>query len=89
LKIGLQYSPSEKVNITAEVEKDIAFKPSYKGGLEYKLNSKFMVRAGYRYNPAIYSFGVGYQAGERLLIDISAGNHETLGFIPGFSVHFR
>lgn len=89
LKVGLTYSPSDKVNINAEIEKDVVYKASYKGGVEYKLLPKLWLRAGYRYNPAIYSFGVGYQIKDRLFMDILAANHEKLGFIPGFSLSFK
>ena len=89
IKVGLQYSPSEKVNLCVEVEKDVALSATFKTGLEYLVAKNLWLRAGYKFNPSVYSFGVGYAVNKRILIDFAATQHQQLGFSPSISFVYK
>jgi hypothetical protein len=87
-KFGAAYLPSNKLTITAEVEKDIEFSASVKFGIEYQLADPFFIRMGIATNPTLFNFGMGFIIKERLIIDVAASYHQTLGFSPALSVRF-
>lgn len=87
LNIGFSYLPSDKVLIALEVEKDIDYKASFKGGIEYKVVDQLSIRAGIGTEPIQNSFGIGVHL-PNLDIDFSAMYHYELGFTPGISVSY-
>lgn len=82
--LGVGFRSSEKVFLTAEVEKDIDFKPNFQTGLNYKLNEMVSLRGGFASNPAILSFGVGFKV-SNLVIDVASTFHNMLGPSPQLS----
>ncbi len=86
LKIGGAYSPSKKVILLLEVEKDIDFDTRVKGGIEYKMIEAFALRVGFGSNPSSFSFGAGYVIKEKFKIDIGTSYHQILGFSPGLGI---
>lgn len=86
---GLNYMPSDKVSILAEVEKDIDFEARVKAGVEYQLVDALSLRVGVATNPTSPSFGLGYRLKSGLGIDVAASYHEVLGFTPAISVVFN
>ncbi len=88
LKLGLSYSPSDKVMVNLEAEKDIDLETRLKGGIEYWLVDELALRVGFASNPGTFSFGAGYAISEKLKIDFGASYHQVLGFSPGIGILF-
>ncbi len=86
-KVGLTYLPSDKLSVTAEVEKDIDFPVSVGVGMEYFLIDKLAVRAGIGTEPTQTSFGLGVYLNS-VNIDFASSYHWVLGFTPSISVAF-
>lgn len=88
-KVGAAYSPSKKVTISLEAEKDIEFETRIKGGIEYFLVDAFILRVGFASNPSAFSFGAGYVIKNKVKIDVGANYHQILGFSPGLGLVFE
>jgi hypothetical protein len=87
-RLGLNYSPSDKLQILAEVEKNIDYPVRSKFGLEYTLFDAFKMRVGAATEPLNLSFGLGYQLGNGLSLDIASTYHDILGFTPTAGVSY-
>lgn len=87
MKIGLNYTPSEKTSILVEAEKNLNAAFMLKVGIEYRPIEKLYIRAGISNSPAQYAFGVGLNLG-KLKIDAGASLHEALGYTPMVSLMF-
>ncbi|CAG0965254.1 MAG: hypothetical protein HND27_03840 [Bacteroidetes bacterium] len=88
MRIGLMYTFSEKVILTADVDKNIYEKPIVKSGIEYHPIPILYFRMGIATNPTQNNFGVGIQTKE-LRIDIATGYHSKLGFSPAVSLAYQ
>ena len=88
LKIGLKYSPSEKVDIFGEVSKDIDFDLRTHWGVEYEVIEDLNLRVGVATQPVEVTFGAGYQLGNGFMIDIGSRYHEVLGISPSVGIVF-
>lgn len=86
LKLGLNYSPSEKVNIFGEVSKDIDFDIRTHWGVEYEVIEDLNLRAGLATQPVEVTFGAGYKLDSGLIIDIGSRYHEVLGISPSVGI---
>ncbi len=87
LNIGVNYKFSEKVNMSAELEKDINQRPGMKLGLEYLPIEILYLRAGFKTLPQSYTFGVGLQL-KQIKIDIASWVHPVLGVSPMLSIQY-
>ena len=87
-RLGLNYLPSEKLKILAEVEKDIDYPVRSKLGLEYAIVDALKMRVGAATQPVTLSFGLGYQLDNGLSLDIASSYHEVLGFTPAAGVTY-
>jgi hypothetical protein len=83
--LGASYLFDQKARFVCEVEKDIDFKPIFKGGVEYLPTENIYLRFGASNQPALYSFGFGFKA-KQLNIDIASSYHNVLGFSPQVSI---
>jgi len=81
LRIGADYSFSEKVTLAIETQKDIQYKAEFKAGLEYRAVKEFYLRMGVSTNPTLSSFGFGLNL-KNFKVDFSGNYHQTLGFSP-------
>lgn len=90
VKIGVGYSPSEKVTLTGELQKDIYDFPFVgKIGVEYRPVKALAIRAGFAANqPTIASFGLGLYLQQGLQIDMAASYHQILGMTPSVSISY-
>ena len=88
LRIGFTYKASNKINLVAEIEKDINFPFRFKGGIEYQLADPFFLRFGVGTNPVLVSFGVGYRI-NNIQFDAASSYHQFLGFSPVASFNFQ
>lgn len=87
-RLGLNYAPSDKLQILAEVEKDIDYPVRTKLGLEYTIVEAFRLRVGAATNPVNLSFGLGYRLDSGIALDIASSYHEILGFTPSAGVSY-
>jgi long-subunit fatty acid transport protein len=87
LKVGLNYSPSEKASIMLETEKNLDSSFMLKVGIEYRPIDKLYIRGGISNSPAQYCLGVGLNLG-KIKIDAGAALHESLGYTPMVSLSF-
>lgn len=85
IRIGAAYTPSKKITLLAEIEKDLIFKPNVKVGLDYRIAEKFALRGGINSYPLRGTFGFGVNT-KGLSIDASAVYHGTLGITPQVSI---
>ncbi len=86
-KIGLAYLPSDKVQISTELEKNIDNPINIKMGIEYRPADKFFVRTGFNTAPFRISGGLGVQH-QGITIDAGVNYHQVLGFSPALSVAY-
>ena len=87
IRLGADYTFSDKVTIAIETEKDMSQKSIFKAGIEYKAVKEFYLRAGIATNPTLSSFGFGLNL-KNFKIDISANYHQVLGFSPQFGLTY-
>ncbi|MEM8523024.1 MAG: hypothetical protein AAGG68_00200 [Bacteroidota bacterium] len=88
-KAGLAYTPSDKVFLIVEVEKDIDYPVRFKAGAEYQFSETFFLRTGIATQPTLASLGIGVLFNERLAVDISASYHQILGVSPSVGVSYQ
>lgn len=81
ITIGAGYQSSDKLLLTAEIEKDIQFSPNFKAGLQFNLTPKVMLRGGFGSNPALLTFGVGFHL-SNMSVDLANSLHTLLGSSP-------
>ncbi|MBK8546685.1 MAG: hypothetical protein IPL63_04655 [Saprospiraceae bacterium] len=88
-RTGLTYSPSEKVFIYAEVEKELSREQwEFKFGLSYNVIKTLMLQTGINPNAGFYSFGIAYQVFSKCTIRGAGGVHNVLGLSPAISVSY-
>lgn len=81
IRLGTDYSFSDKVILAIETQKDIAEKAEFKAGIEYKAIKEFYLRIGVSTNPILSSFGFGLNL-KNFKMDIAASYHQILGISP-------
>lgn len=86
-RLGMNYTFSEKVFVTAEVEKDIDFNPVFKAGVEYHATDMLYLRGGVSTEPVLASFGFGLEL-KQFRLDIANTFHQTLGHTPQVSLQY-
>lgn len=85
LRLGGSYKFSDKVLLSAEIEKSNDSKSIFKTGLEYHIVEQVFLRAGIASNPALSSFGFGFKL-KQWQLDMSSTYHQVLGFSPQVSL---
>lgn len=88
MRIGIDYSFSEKLIWVIETEKDIDYNAYLKTGIEYKTNDKLIFRGGMSTGLSVASFGFGLNM-EQYNIDIAAAYHQVIGFSPEISFTYN
>lgn len=61
LTVGVAFKPSDKLLLTAELEKDLEYTPLWKAGLEYAFYKKFWFRTGFNLQPNAAFIGLGFK----------------------------
>ena len=59
---ALAFTPSDKLFLTTDVEKDIEYRPAWKAGMEYRFVKKVAFRTGFQLHPNAGFFGLGFKA---------------------------
>ncbi len=87
MRFGMSYKFSEQVFIIAEAEKDVDYKTTFRGGLEYRPLPAFYIRAGAASNPGLVAMGFGV-ALKKFRLDIASSFHSVLGFSPSVGLQY-
>lgn len=86
--LGVKYLISEKVETLLEMDKDIAFKQSFRGAVNYKIDENFALRIGAATNPTLFSFGIGYGK-KAFQIDFGSSYHQVLGLSSNITLAYH
>jgi hypothetical protein len=87
MRFGMSYKFSDQVFVIAEAEKDVDFKTTFRGGLEYRPIPAFYIRAGAASNPGLVSMGFGVVL-KKFRLDIASSFHSVLGFSPSMGLQY-
>ncbi len=85
---GLGVNASENIFVTTEIEKDLAYDPVWKTGMEYSFNNKFKARTGFNINPDAFFIGCGFVS-SRLKLDYAFQYNPQLGNSHQASVAYQ
>lgn len=85
---GVSFKPADPVLLVAEVEKDITYRATWKGALEYKFHNKLFARTGFNLSPNAAFFGLGF-AGWRIKFDYALQYSTALRFAHQASASYR
>ena len=88
LKLGLGYTISDKVILSAEAEKSLEEKNIIRAGIEYHIVKQLYLRTGISSDPGMYAFGFGLLL-DRLRIDLASTYHQVLGFSPQLALSYN
>lgn len=88
INMGMQYTFSTNVFATVEVEKDIANKPVFKVGAEYRIVKEIYLRGGLSNNPSLNAAGLGIEL-KKFNLDFAAAFHPQLGVSPQIGLRYR
>lgn len=88
LRAGLNYTFSERFQMSAEVAKDIDFDEEVRIGMEYRPTEVLFIRGGIATDPTLNSLGFGLRLGA-LDVDLSANFRGRLGPTPQFGLTYR
>jgi hypothetical protein len=88
LSIGLSFKPIKEFLLTTEIEKDLAYDPIIKAGMEYCIHKKVYVRTGFNLNPETAFFGIGFKSW-RLKFDYAIQYGNFLNFAHQASACYR
>lgn len=88
LKIGLGFSPSGKVLVTAQCDYLVGQKPSVRAGLEYQFHTGFYARSGV--NPLLraWHFGLGWQY-QKFSFDYAASTDMYFGISNQLTISMK
>lgn len=87
MRFGMSYKFSDQVFVIAEAEKDVDYKTTFRGGLEYRPFEVFYIRAGAASNPGLVAMGFGVVL-KKFRLDIASSFHSVLGFSPSLGLQY-
>lgn len=85
LVAGFGFSPSNKISICTEIEKDLDYSIAMRAGLEYAIYHKVFFRTGFNMNPNAAYFGLGAQK-RNIKIDFAIKFSQLMGAAQQASV---
>jgi hypothetical protein len=88
LIVGFGYSISEKVFVTAEIEKNLYYNTLWKSGIEYKAFKKIYFRTGINIGPAAGFFGLTARP-KKFILDYAYRYQINLGASHQASVAYK
>ncbi len=86
--LGLAWQPSEKALLVADVEKNVNYPLSFRGGVEYMLAKSLKARVGFSTAPVNVTAGLGLVV-NKFMIDFASSYHQQLGFTPHLGLTWR
>lgn len=87
ITFGATFQPSEKVAIHLEVQKNMDYIASFRGGMNYRLLEVLSLQAGFVSDPNMATAGFGIHL-QGLQINIAGTWHPSLGYTPHLGVHY-
>lgn len=87
MRFGTSYLFSEKLLVSAEVDKDLEFTPRFRAGVEYQLVENLYLRGGFATGRIEYTFGMGYRI-KVISLNIGSSYDQILGWSPQFSISY-
>lgn len=88
IDLGVAYEISDKVLLVMDMQKQVEFGASFRGGIEYAFHKNFKARIGASNYPVTINAGLGFNI-KSLDIDFSNTFHQQLGYTPSFSLNYR
>ncbi len=88
LTAGLAFKPSEKVTLTAEIEKDLEYAATWKSALEYWVFRKIAFRTGFNLHPGTGFFGLGFKS-RRFDLDYAMQFSDPFGLSHQASITYQ
>ena len=89
IDVGAAFQASDKVVVVADVAKQVNFKASFRGGVEYAILDILKARIGASTQPTTFNAGIGVVLKNGLNIDFANTLHQQLGYTPSFSMSWR
>jgi hypothetical protein len=80
-RLGMMWKLSEDAMLTSEIQKDLNGGLQFKGGIEYSINEKIFLRAGFHNHPSTISMGIGLNFNS-LRTNLAFAKHPVLGYTP-------
>ena len=88
LKLGTSYNFNKLALLNVEIVKDIDYPFIFRTGIEFKLITNFVVRAGVSSNSSLINFGIGYKT-KGFNIDVAFSYHSYLGYSPFITLYYN
>jgi hypothetical protein len=88
LILGIALKPSDKVQLTAEVEKDLDYPITWKSGISWQLHKKIVARTGFNINPQAGFGGLGFRT-KNFLLDYAYQYNVTVGSSHQASIAYQ
>ena len=88
ISAGLAYRPTDKVMFVADLQKDVDFDVSFRGGVEYAITPSVYARVGAGNEPLTWSAGFGILFGP-MSLDAAVSHTEILGYTPTLSLTYE
>jgi hypothetical protein len=88
LDFGLAYQASDKVLVVLDLQKQVNFAYSFRGGVEYAILPILTARVGVSTAPVTMNAGLGLKI-KQLELDISNSYHELIGYTPALSLSYK
>jgi hypothetical protein len=88
MTMGIGFRPNEKVFLSSEVEKDLAFDLTWKTGFEYQVHKKLVARTGFNLNPQAGFAGIGFKP-KKFSLDYAFQYSTNLGGIHQATVSYQ
>lgn len=85
---SMAWQPDETLLVACEVEKDLAYKPTWKMGLEYKPVTAAAIRTGINLYPQAAYFGAGFHK-RKIILDYAMKYTTSLGTAHQISIGYR
>lgn len=87
MRAGVSYSPSKRVHVNIETEKDADYPAIGRAGIAYDLVDAITIRTGLETDPFIGTFGITFRS-KKLHIDYALQTHPQLGLSNMLSMSF-
>lgn len=88
LSVGAAYDLSDRVDLSADLFKDLDFPLRFRTGIEATVVSMFVLRGGMQTAPSEFAVGMGLHHGP-LRVGVAAEQHWELGWSPAADVQIR
>lgn len=87
-RLGISCELSNRTIISTEFLKILDSDLQFKSGMEYPVNEKLHIRAGFHNHPNSISLGLGFSF-SRFTSNIAFSRHPVLGYTPTADINFR